>query len=80
VLSAAGTPAPSISVITSDFAVAIAVACAVDTGLFASAVLSTFARPTEDFVSAATAVEIAVPDAVPASAIASDLAVAIAVA
>ncbi len=48
-----------------------AVCVAVDTGLFASEVLSTFARPTEDFVSAATAVAIFVSAAAPAAVIAS---------
>jgi hypothetical protein len=52
-------------------AVAIAVACAVDTGFEASDVLSTFARPTEDFVSAATAAATLESAAVPAAVIAS---------
>ena len=48
-----------------------AVCVAVDTGFAESAVLSTFPRPTEDFVSAATAVEIFPSAAVPAAVIAS---------
>jgi hypothetical protein len=57
VLSAAGADAITAftcavaSVIASDLAVAIAKACAVETGFAESAVLSTFSRPTEDFVS-----------------------------
>ena len=53
-----------------------AVCTAVDTGFAESAVLSTFPSPTEDFVSAATAVETFVSAAVPAAVIASDLALA----
>ena len=49
---------------------------AFDTGFKASDVLSTFESPTEDFVSADTAVDILVSAAVPDEAIASDLAVA----
>ena len=60
VLSAAGAPVRSAltcdvaSAIASDLAVAIAVACAVETGFEASAVSSTFPRPTCAFVTPAT--------------------------
>jgi hypothetical protein len=53
-----------------------AVCVAVETGLLASEVLSTFPRPTEDFVSAATASATLVSAAEAAAVIASDLAVA----
>ncbi len=64
VLSAFG--APSITAVTSaiasDFAVAIAVTVAVDTGLSASEVLSTFPRPNVVFVTAATSAVVARSD------------------
>ena len=63
------------SEIASVFAVPIAVACAVETGLSTSAVLFTFVRPTESFVSAATAFEIFVSAAFPAAVTASASAV-----
>ena len=52
-----------------------ALCVAVDTGLLASEVLSTFESPTEDFVSAATAAATLESAAVPAAVIASASAV-----